>query len=438
MAQVPEPSPPHEPDAATQALARYAESVQDFLRYQHIYAGGAQSNKTVSILQAEIKEKDEKIKQLDTAISVWTVGGNKEVSRMKVENAEIRAEMSGLKNQLQQESKDKGQFEAQLKHASHLLGEQEKQSTKLRREIETLKAENDVLKTRLQEGKAARDQLNSQLDLTRGELDTFTGYKANLVNLDLTKFCEGLTKIWERTNGLVKKYFSLDISTESLEEHDNWTQQACRFLRPPSGSILIPPTNSPAAKHARKIVMLTVFARVFVQYIFTATALRFSQAGLDLVLSELSHQDDEKEQLCRALLFSVPSGSLPDEKDIQQVVKWIMDSFGTIIPPTSRTELKSSIRGLMEDATKYWSESRRSRQKLISTMEYEPYPESWRTYPIPRNDRQKHTKYVEASDPEDEDEITFVAFPAIMSMSGDGPKTVYHGWIEFGSATVTR
>ncbi|KAF2187928.1 hypothetical protein K469DRAFT_769800 [Zopfia rhizophila CBS 207.26] len=254
-------------DAPAEALLRLTQSANDFLRYRSIYAEGAEAKKTLSLKEAEIRKRDEKIKELDSAITVMTHGGQKEVIRMKLEKAEIVKENIDLNTKLQQ----------------------------------ALKEKEDVV---------------NRLRITQTKVEEYATYTANLVNLDLSKFSKDVAKIWEHTHILVKKYFSLDILTESFEEHNKWTQQACSFLHRPSGSILIPLTNSFAAKLARKAVMLNVFTLVFARWIFTATPPPLAQAGLDVILSELIGQDERKEALCRAILLSAPSGNPSQDKEL--------------------------------------------------------------------------------------------------------------------------
>src|SRR5262245_61240480 len=121
----PEPiSERSQPDAATEALVRFTESAKDLFQYHHIYVEGAEAKKSLSLKETEIKEKDDKIKELESAIAVWTHGGNKEVSRMKVENAELKNEISNLKTRLQQESEEHGKVRARAEDAKHRLNVQ--------------------------------------------------------------------------------------------------------------------------------------------------------------------------------------------------------------------------------------------------------------------------------------------------------------------------
>ena len=211
------------------------------------------------------------------------------------------------------------------------------------------------------------------------------------------------------------------------QEHENWIQQACGFLHPPSGSILIPPTNSSAAKAARMAVMLNVLALVFVRYIFTATSPLLAQAGLDSILSELVDKDEMKEALCRAILLSASSNYPSQDRELQQLVKRILEAFGTLLSSKSRTEFKSDVKDLITEATNCWTGSRWSLQKLIATLNYESYPGSWKDLPAPSHKHQQNTKNAEASDPEDQEEVTLIAFPAIIAISSGTWETILPG-----------
>lgn len=417
-------------DAATEALHRHTQSAKDFLRYQPIYAEGAEAKKTLSLKEAEIRKKNEQIEKLESAIAVWIHGGHKEVTRIKSEKDEIVKEKTNLDIKLQQALKEKGKAEEQAERTKCLLDEQDVESAKLKNEVLMLKDREEALKTNLRKETAAKEDVNDQLSTTRIELEKYAAYRANLINLDLSKFSKGVAKIWERTHTLVKKYFSLDILTESSEEHENWIQQAFGFLHPPSGSILIPPTNSSAAKVARMAVMLNVFALVFVKCIFTVTPPLLAQAGLDNILSEIVDKDDMKEALCRAILLSASSSYPSQDRELQQhFVKWILETFGTLLSSKSRTEFKSDVKDLMTEATNCWIKSRWSRRKLIATLNYESYPGSWRDFPGPSQKHQQNTKNAEASDPEDQEEVTLVAFPAIIAMSSGTWETILPGFL---------
>ena len=201
------------------------------------------------------------------------------------------------------------------------------------------------------------------------------------------------------------------------------------FLHSPSGSILIPPTNSSAAKTARIAVMLNVLALVFKDFIFTATPLHLAQAGLDNILSKLADQDEMKEALCRAILLSALSSCPSQDKELQKLVKWIVEAFGTLLSSKPRTEFKSDVKDLMTEATNCWTKSRRSRQKLIATLNYELYPGPWKDFPVPIHKHQRNTKNAEASDPEDQEEVTLIAFPAIIAVSSGTRKTIISGFL---------
>lgn len=125
-------------DAPAEALLRLTQSAKDFLKYQSIYAEGVKTKKNLALKEAEIREKDEKIKKLESAIATISYGGQKEVVRMKMEKAEIAKENHDLNTKLRQALKEK-------------------------------------------------DDVTNQLSTTRIEVEEYATYTAELVNLDLNK-----------------------------------------------------------------------------------------------------------------------------------------------------------------------------------------------------------------------------------------------------------
>ena len=174
-------------DAATEALHRHTQSVKDFLRYQSIYAEGAEAKKTLTLKEAEIRKKNEQIEKLESAIAVWTHGGNKEVIRIKLEKSEIVKEKTNLDTKLQQALKEKGKAEEQAEMTRCLLDKQDVESAKLKKEVLVLKAREEELKINLTEERAAKEDMNSQLSTTRIELGKYAAYTANLIDLDLNQ-----------------------------------------------------------------------------------------------------------------------------------------------------------------------------------------------------------------------------------------------------------
>lgn len=173
--------------------------------------------------------------------------------------------------------------------------------------------------------------------------------------------------------------------------------------------------------------MMSVLAQMLTQWIFTATPLPLAQAGLDDILSTLTDEDDEKELLCRAILNSVSNQKNIEYSELAQLLKWFSETFGSLLPPKARTELKSDIRKLLTEASEWWDQSRHSRDKIIATLDYESYPDSWKNHPAPRHPRRRDSKHAEASDPEDEEEIAFVSFPAIVTLKDGEWEPIHRG-----------
>ena len=185
-------------DAATEALYRHTQSVKDFLRYQSIYAEGAEAKKTLTLKEAEIRKKNEQIEKLESAIAVYIHGGHKEVTRIKLENAEIAKEKTDLDIKLQQALKEKGKAKEQAEKIKCLLDEQDAESAKLKNEVLVLKAREEALKTNLRKETAAKEDVNDQLSKTQIELEKYVAYRANLVDLDLSKLYGTLSTMFSR------------------------------------------------------------------------------------------------------------------------------------------------------------------------------------------------------------------------------------------------
>jgi chromosome segregation ATPase len=174
-----------EADAATDALIRFTQSANEFFSYQRIYAQGARANKALSLKEAEVREKDAKIKELESAIAVWTHRGHEEVTQMELERDNIAKEKSDLDTQLRQALTGKGKVQTQAEKTVRLLDKKTKESAQLQKEVLTLKAREEELKTTLSKEITAEENFAKQLHTTRTELGEYASYTANLVDLDL-------------------------------------------------------------------------------------------------------------------------------------------------------------------------------------------------------------------------------------------------------------
>lgn len=180
MATIKNVSTPQQPDPASEALLRLQHSMEDFFRFKDVYVETAETKKAVLRMEAELQEKDETIKKLESAVSIFTSGVNKEVSRVKVEIAEVKKE-------LQVVTKKKQEVEAEVKNARELLATKEKESSHLQNEVNTLKARDKSLSADVKHELAAKQDAISQLDACKKQLDICDSYTTNLVNLDAVK-----------------------------------------------------------------------------------------------------------------------------------------------------------------------------------------------------------------------------------------------------------
>jgi uncharacterized protein (DUF3084 family) len=133
-------------------------------------------------VQTEIKlqEKNEVIKKLESAISVFAAGGNKEVNRARLEIAEARKELEIV-------TEHKRKVETGMKDARQSLAKKGKECAEMQDEISELKKTVQTLTANLQNETAAKKEVASRLSAANTQLAIFDKYTANLVDLNIPK-----------------------------------------------------------------------------------------------------------------------------------------------------------------------------------------------------------------------------------------------------------
>ena len=174
-------------EAATEALSRFQESVEELLKYKNIYSETAKAKKALLQLEAELRKKDAMIQELESAISVFTLGGNKEVNRMKVENAELRKVNTDMMKKVEQATQEKIQSKAQLDDTKKLLIKKGQESAQLQKEINQLIKKDGDLVLRLKDAISAKDEMESRLSAAKIRLEVYDGYTAGLTDLNIPK-----------------------------------------------------------------------------------------------------------------------------------------------------------------------------------------------------------------------------------------------------------
>lgn len=177
----------HREEAATEALSRFQESVEELLKYKDIYSETAKAKKALLQLEAELRKKDVMIQELESAISVFTLGGNKEVNRMKIENAEVRKVNMDVMKKVEQAVQEKRESEAQLDNTRKLLTKKGQESAQLQKEISQLIKKDEALLIRLKDTIAAKDEIDSRFSAAKIRLEVYDGYTAGLIDLDIPK-----------------------------------------------------------------------------------------------------------------------------------------------------------------------------------------------------------------------------------------------------------
>ena len=171
-------------EAASRALIRFQDSAAEFFKYQHVYTEAAKTKQMLLETEVEVEEKEDKIQELETAISVFTHGGSKEVSRMELEMAGMKKEMAGLRLQLEQVTEDRANMTARMGETKRLLAEQQKESARFQKELSVLKTNEKNLTTKLDRQIDANKETARRLGEAHAQLHVYVDYTANLVDLN--------------------------------------------------------------------------------------------------------------------------------------------------------------------------------------------------------------------------------------------------------------
>lgn len=161
--------------------------MEELLKYKNIYSETAKAKKTLLQLEAELRKKDAMIQELESAISGFTLGGNKEVNRMKIENAEVRKVNVDVMKKVEKAIQEKRESESQLDDTRKLLAKNGQESAQLQKEISQLMKKDEALVIRLKDMMAAKDEIDSRFNAAKIRLEVYDGYTAGLTDLEIPK-----------------------------------------------------------------------------------------------------------------------------------------------------------------------------------------------------------------------------------------------------------
>jgi chromosome segregation ATPase len=142
---------PEQAEAATNALQCYLNSAKDVLKYRNVYFQAVETKKLLVQTEIKLQEKNEVIKKLESAISVFTTGGNKEVNRARLEIAEVRKELEIVTEQ-------KKKVETEMKDARQSLAKKGKECAEMQNENIGLKKAAETLAANLRNVTAAKEE----------------------------------------------------------------------------------------------------------------------------------------------------------------------------------------------------------------------------------------------------------------------------------------
>ena len=167
-------------EAASKALIDFQKSADDCLQYLNVFKGAVETKKALVRTEIELRKKDETIGKLESAISIFTLRGNKEVSRVKMENAEAMKLLEIV-------TEEKERTNVMLKNSEQSLEKLERESAKMRSEVSELKTSNDNLAINLRSEIAAKKEATDRLRTAEMQLSLYNNYTTNLVHLNTAK-----------------------------------------------------------------------------------------------------------------------------------------------------------------------------------------------------------------------------------------------------------
>lgn len=173
--------------------------------------------------------------------------------------------------------------------------------------------------------------------------------------------------------------------------------------------------------------MLNVVASILARKIFTATPSSLAEVGLDAMLSRLMDNDPQQERLLRAIILAWSPQELTIDTD--KFAKWVADAFGCILAAKARGEMELDLKKLFE-LTHSWNELRRSRCKIVVTLDENTYHGSWKSYLAPVPAARQRTQIIKQSpdsDLDDDHAIAFLGFPSVVAIHGDTWETIHPG-----------
>jgi hypothetical protein len=171
---------PEQAEAATNALQCCLDSAKDVLKYKDVYFKAVQTKSTLVQTEIKLQEKNEVIEKLESAISVFTTGGYKEVSRARLEIVEARKELEIVTEQ-------KRKVETEMKDARQLLAKKGKECTEMQNENSKLKKVVETLAADLQNVTAANEEVARRLSAANMQLGAYDKYTANLLDLNIAE-----------------------------------------------------------------------------------------------------------------------------------------------------------------------------------------------------------------------------------------------------------
>ncbi|KAJ5142334.1 hypothetical protein N7526_003329 [Penicillium atrosanguineum] len=240
--------------------------------------------------------------------------------------------------------------------------------------IENLHGEGSTLRTTLNDQRKKNEDLKKEITLlhekgqkAQSQLDNLESFTFGYTEVNEDEMLDEFSGLWEYATNELFVILNQNLETKVLSDKLIWDKFRKDSELAVQHRVLLPSSNSPAAKAMRLVVILGILARELDKCIFQPTYL-LEESNLREILCTLAKKDHEKESFCRSLLLSIDNdaqqGSL--QLRIQAVVRNVSSYLYDALSEPQYSEIRQCIENIAQRAVKIWRPIQSSRKR------YEP------------------------------------------------------------------
>ena len=185
--------------------------------------------------------------------------------------------------------------------------------------------------------------------------------------------------MWKTAFMLVDTFFNRNLENSVLVDAHIW--EALELHEAINGSIPIPASNSPVAKHMRVAALLKVFGEALCDRIFVTTYVTEDDSHAEF-MGNLARRNSAQETYLRAVTLRSLQGqqAYNAKKNIGNVVDEVMDYAMPLLPPTCVEKLRNTLTMSCQEICKQWMELQKIRARVEASLEPSRRVEEWEAF----------------------------------------------------------